>query len=189
MSVLMIRAAATNDPWRISGCAIFSAALVAVYAVSTTSHAVAQSGLRRFFRMLDQGLIYLLIVASYTPWSLAYLRTPAWWVFLALMWSLAIAGLVSKLVLAHRIDSVTLWSYLLIGWLVLIPMVALLYYLPWAAPGWVLAGGVFYTAGTVFHRWDNPSYHTHGIWHVFVIAGSVCHWLGILLYVVAEVPY
>jgi hemolysin III len=128
-------------------------------------------------------LIYLVIVASYTPWSLVYLRTPLWWTFLALLWSLAIAGLVSKLVLAHRIESVTLWSYLLLGWLVLIPMAALLPSLPWSAPGSVLAGGVCYSAGTVFHRWNNPRYHSHGIWHVAVIAGSICHWFGIWVYV------
>lgn len=182
--VLMLHAIGTHDPWRIAGCAIFSAVLVAVYAVSTLSHAVVEPRRRRFFRMLDQGLIYLLIVASYTPWAVTYLRTPAWWAFLVVMWLLAIAGLVSKLALAYRIDSVTVWSYLLIGWLALIPMAALLYSLPWAAPGSVLAGGIFYSVGTVFHRWDNSRYHSHGIWHVAVIGGSLCHWCGIYFYVV-----
>ena len=174
--VLMARAVETDEPWRIAGCAIFSAALVAVYAVSTLSHAIAQPQRRRLFRILDQGLIYLLIVASYTPWSLTFLRTPFWWGFLAVMWSLAIVGTVSKLVLGHRIDSATVWSYLLLGWLALIPMAALLPSLPLAAAGTVFAGGVCYSAGTIFHRWDNREYHSHGIWHVAVIGGSLCDW-------------
>ena len=182
------RVVETDEPWRIAGCAIFSAALVAVYAASTLSHAIAHPKRRRLFRILDQGLIYLLIVASYTPWSLTYLRTPFWWGFLAVMWSLAIVGTVSKLALAHRIDSATVWSYLLLGWLGLRPMAALLPSLPLAAAGTVFAGGVCYSAGTIFHRWDNLEYHSHGIWHVAVIGGSLCHWYGVLVYIAGSRP-
>ncbi len=180
---LVARSVGTGDPWRIAGCIIFSFSLIAVYAASTLSHAFAQAELRRFFRILDQGLIYLLIVGSYTPWSFTYLRTPFWWGFLGVMWAIALWGLTMKMVIAHRIEAVTLWSYVLLGWMTVIPMIALVGTLPWSGPAWVLAGGICYTAGTIFFVWDNPRYHCHGMWHVAVIAGSFCHWAGVYFYV------
>lgn len=181
--LLISRVCEVGDFWCISGCSIFAVALIAVYTVSTLSHAIASPRPRRLFRILDQGLIYVLIVGTYTPFALVYLRTPVWWAFFALMWTIAIAGLISKLVLAHRIDSVTVWSYVLLGWLSVIPMIALVGVLPSAALGWVVAGGLCYTLGILFFLLDNPRYHCHAIWHTFALLGSACHFMAIYLFV------
>jgi hemolysin III len=186
-AALMVRVIPTGEPWRIAGCGVFAAALAVVYAASTLSHAVSEPQWRRWYRSLDQGTIYLLIVGTYTPWALVFLRTPLWWLYYAAMWAIAGWGLVMKLVLVHRVDAVTLWSYVLLGWMPVVPMAAMYGTLPTPALAWVLAGGLCYTAGTLFVRWDNPRYHSHAIWHLLALAGSTCHFVSIYLYV-ARVP-
>lgn len=176
------------DVWRLVGCGIFALTLAAVYAASTLSHAVARPAWRRAFRILDQGLIYLLIVGTYTPFSLEYLRFGWWWPLLILMWTAAFVGFVSKLLFRHRIDAVTVWSYVLLGWLPILPAWAYVSLIPWGALAWILAGGLCYTAGTVFLILDHRRWHFHAIWHLFVIAGSVCHYIGVFLYVASAPP-
>jgi hemolysin III len=186
-ALLMGRVLETDDPWRIAGCAIFSLGLIAVYSASTLSHGVATPGPRKFFRMLDQGSIYVLIVGTYTPFAFAYLRTPIWWAYFALMWGVALWGLVMKLLIAHRVDSVTLWSYIMLGWMPVVPMICLIGTLPNAAIAWVLAGGISYTLGTVFFALDDRRYHCHAIWHTMAMGGSACHFVSIYWFV-AQLP-
>ena len=181
--VLLSRLQAHPDAWRLVGCGVFMAALVAVYAASTLSHAVARPAWRRAFRILDQGCIYLLIVGTYTPFALEYLRFGWWWPFLLLMWTAALAGFLSKLLFRHRIDAATIWSYLLLGWLPIIPTWAYLNVVPGGALTLILVGGLCYTAGTVFLVLDHRRFHFHAIWHLFVIAGSVCHYCGVFQFV------
>jgi len=182
-SILLSRVLAHADPWRLLGCSIFAAALVLVYAASTLSHAVPRLAWRRAFRILDQGCIYLLIVGTYTPFALEYLRFGWWWLFLFLMWTAALVGLLSKLLFLHRIDAVTIWSYVSLGWLPIIPAWVYLDLVPWGALTWILVGGLCYTAGTVFLVLDHRRFHFHAIWHLFVIAGSVCHYCAVFLFV------
>lgn len=181
--VLLGRLQAQPDAWRLAGCGVFAAALVAVYAASTLSHAVARPAWRRRFRILDQGCIYLLIVATYTPFALEYLRFGWWWLILPLMWTAALIGFLSKLLFLHHVDKATVWSYLLLGWLPILPALANLDAVPWGAATWILAGGLCYTAGTVFLVLDHRPFHFHAIWHLFVMAGSACHYCGILHFV------
>jgi hemolysin III len=187
--VLLGRLQAQPDPWRLLGCGVFLAALVAVYAASTLSHAVARPAWRRRFRILDQGCIYLLIVGTYTPFALEYLRFGWWWLFLLLMWTAALIGFLSKLLFLHRVDQATIWSYLLLGWLPILPAWAYLDRVPLGAALWILAGGLCYTAGTVFLVLDRRHLHFHAIWHLFVIAGSACHYCGIFLFVACAPPH
>jgi hemolysin III len=171
------------NAWRLLGCGVFATALVAVYAASTLSHAVARPAWRRAFRILDQACIYLLIVGTYTPFALEYLRFGWWWLFFLLMWTAALVGFLSKLLYLHRIDAVTTWSYVLLGWLPIIPAWAFLDLVPWGALIWILVGGLCYTAGTVFLVLDHRRFHFHAIWHLFVIAGSVCHFCAVYWFV------
>jgi hemolysin III len=177
------------DGWRLAGCGVFSLALVAVYAASTLSHAVARPDWRRTFRILDQACIYLLIVGTYTPFALEYLRFGWWWSFLCLMWIAALAGFVSKLLFLHRIDAVTIWSYVLLGWLPIIPAGIYVNIVPWGALTWIFVGGLCYTAGTVFLVSDHRPFHFHAIWHLFVLAGSLCHFCGVFLFVACAPPH
>jgi hemolysin III len=182
---LMFRVLDSGDTWRIVGCGIFAVSLVVVYAASTLSHWVGSPGPRRWFRMLDQGLIYVLIVGTFTPFSLAFLRTPLWWCFFAILWTIAIAGMLSKLLFAHRVDAVTVRTYMVLGWLPIFPMGSLVTTLPAACLGWVIAGGLCYTLGIVFFMWDDARFriHSHAIWHVLAIVGSACHFAAIYLFV------
>jgi hemolysin III len=181
--ILLSRVLSQPDMWRLLGCGVFAAALVAVYAASTLSHAVALPAWRRAFRIVDQSCIYLLIVGTYTPFALEYLRFGWWWLFFLLMWTAALAGFLSKLLLLHRIDAVTIWSYVLLGWLPVIPAWVYLDIVPWGALTWILVGGLCYTAGTVFLVLDHRRLHFHAIWHLFVLAGSVCHFYAVFLFV------
>jgi hemolysin III len=181
--ILLSRVLPQPDMWRLLGCGVFAAALVAVYAASTLSHAVTRPAWRRAFRILDQGCIYLLIVGTYTPFALEYLRFGWWWFFLLLMWTAALGGFLSKLLLLHRIDAVTIWSYLLLGWLPIIPAWVYPDLVPWGALMGILVGGLCYTAGTVFLIFDHRRLHFHAIWHLFVLAGSACHFCAVFLFV------
>ncbi len=183
-SVILIRTAfAQGDAWRIVGCGVFASGLIAVYAASTLSHLVSHRHWKHWFRMLDQGLIYLLIAASYTPFSLVYFRQGPWWVFLGIMWAGAICGFIVKVFLVHRINTATVWSYLLLGWLPIVPGLTTLGSVPLAALGWLAIGGLCYTLGTVFLVLDVQRYHFHAIWHLWVIGGSTCHFLSVLFFV------
>ena len=182
--VLMGRALAQPDRWRALGCGIFVAALVAVYAASTLSHVCTLPGWRRTFRILDQSFIYLLIVGSYTPFALAYLRSGWWWwLFFGVLWGVAFVGLISKLLFSHRIDAVTIWSYLVLGWLPILPTPAYLNLVPPTVLVWVLIGGLCYTVGTVFLILDRRGRYCHAIWHLWVVAGSVCHYAAVFWFV------
>lgn len=171
-----------GDLWRAAGCMAFGAALVAVYGASMMSHIHAGRRLRGFYRSLDQGCIYLLIVGTYTPFSLAYLRTPEWWLFLTALWTLAWVGFASKVFFAHRVEATSIWIYVVLGWAPIIAAPTLLGILPGAALGWMLLGGMFYTTGTLFLVYDLKAHWYHAIWHLFVIAGSACHYYAILMY-------
>ena len=182
--VLLGHVSATLDGWRLAGCLVFAITLVSVYAASTLSHAVVRPSLRRLFRKLDQGFIYLLIVSTYTPLALTFLRSGWWWwLFLAALWTAALAGFTSKIVFSHRIDTVPPWSYLLLAWAPILPGSAYLEFVPSGVVWLVLAGGLCYTVGVVFLILDCRRLHFHAIWHVFVIGGSLCHYLAIFQYV------
>jgi channel protein (hemolysin III family) len=136
---------------------------------------------------LDQALIYLLIAGSYTPFALLYLRFSWWWLLLAVMWLLALWGFATKM-FWHGDQFASLRTYLILGWLPIIPAYKYFEYVPLGALSWVLAGGLYYTVGAVFFFLDYKRYHFHAIWHTFVIAGSACHFFGVLIYVACAPP-
>jgi hemolysin III len=171
------------DAWRALGCGVFAVTFVALYAASTLSHGVVSPGPRRLFRVLDQALIYVFIAGSFTPFAFAYLRSPPWFAFLALMWGLAAWGLVSKLAWNRKVDAVTVRSHIAMGWLTLIPFLAMLRVAPAGMLAWVLAGGLSYTLGAVFFVLDDRRFHCHAIWHSFALLGSLCHLAGVYWYV------
>jgi hemolysin III len=182
--VLIARSLSQGDPYLVAGCSVFSMTLIAVYAASTLSHAPLGPRLRHWFRRLDQGFIYLLIVGTCMPFALTYLRTEWWFLFFGLMWTVALCGFVSKTLFSHRVESVTIWSHLLLGWMAIVTVPSLLEVVPAAALWWMLVGGLCYTCGSLFMVYDNRYPLFHGVWHLFVIAGSTCHFMTILFFVV-----
>ena len=173
-----------GDIWHRIGCALFLLTMIMVYFASTCSHAASQPGLRRWFRQLDQGVIYLYIAGSYTPWALAYFRSDAGLSLLGLIWLAALTGFVSKMVLRHRVNRVCLTLYFLLAWLPVLPLGHLLQIIPVAAFVWLFIGGLCYTVGTIFWKLDKKQYHFHAIWHVLVMLGSVCHYVAVFNYAI-----
>jgi hemolysin III len=181
--LLIVLAALHGNAWHIVGVAVYGATLIALYAASTIYHACRSDGLRRVFQVLDHSSIYLLIAGTYTPFALVTLRGPWGWTLLGLVWGIAVFGITWKIVAASRWPAVSLASYLLMGWLAVVAIKPLIAAVQLGGIAWILAGGLAYTLGTIFLGWKRLPYH-HAVWHVMVIAGSVCHYLAIAKYVV-----
>ena len=147
------------------GCMAYLFTLVSVYAMSTLSHTATGPKWRTLFRQLDQAFIYLLIVGTYTPFSVAYLHGVFWWVLLALMWCVALAGFASKALFAHRVESTTVVPYLMLGWMTVIALPAIWSLVPRGEFALIIAGGVCYTIGTFFLVNDERVRHFHAAWH------------------------
>lgn len=180
---LVSTAASTGDNRRLAGCAVYAASMIAVYAASTLSHGVRTMHLRRILRILDQAFIYLMIAGTYTPFGLTYLRGGHWWLLTTAMWIVAWAGFFSKTVFGHRVEAATSWTYVLLGWLPVTAMGQLLATVPAGALWWMFAGGICYTIGTLFLTYDSRMKYFHALWHLLVIAGSICHFVAIYAYV------
>ena len=183
LALLIVLAAATRDPWRITACAIYASTLVLLYGTSTLYHALSATRARDLFRVLDHSAIYLLIAGTYTPFALVSLRGPWGWTLLAIVWSLALAGVTMKAVFGARWPIISTALYIAMGWVVIIAVKPLVAHVPPAGIAWLVAGGLAYTGGVVFYAWTKLRY-SHAIWHLFVLAGSVCHYIAVVLYVV-----
>ncbi|HVX10350.1 MAG TPA: hemolysin III family protein [Pirellulales bacterium] len=183
--LLLARATHLGDSWQLVGCAVYASSLVAVYAASTLSHSFQRPRLRRFFRILDQAFIFLLIAGTFTPISLTYLRGGPWWFLFGLMWAIAMFGFVSKTIFAHQIESVSTALHITMGWLPVLALKPMLTLLPGGLIWSMLYGGLCYTGGTFFLMRDHRVRHFHAIWHLLVIAGSAFHYWGIYWYCTA----
>lgn len=180
--VLIVLGAMKQDVWKIVSFAIYGASLVMLYSASTLYHST-RGRLKAFFRKLDHTAIYLLIAGSYTPFTLVTLRGPwGWWLF-GVIWVLALLGILQEFWLGKRTRVLSLIIYVLMGWIALVAVMPLVDTLSLAGFAWLAAGGLAYTAGIVFYVYDERFTHWHGIWHLFVVAGSALHYIAILLYV------
>lgn len=174
---------------RIVGCAVYSVTLVALYAASTLSHVYHyHPRLRLRFRALDQACIYLLIVGTYTPLAFEYLYERRFWWLTITMWTLAIIGFLTKTVLSHRVDSVVIFVYILLGWMPILVVRSILQIAPHDSLWMVVYGGICYSIGAVFLTQDHRVTFFHSIWHLLVIAGSAFHYFAILWFVAAGPP-
>ncbi|MGD9722582.1 MAG: hemolysin III family protein [Pirellulales bacterium] len=182
-AVLVNATARYGDALQVIGVSVYGATLISVYAASTLSHTFEQPRLRHFFRTVDQVCIFLLIAGTFTPMSLTFFRHGWWWALFTSVWAVSLVGIVAKLFYT-RLHNVALSAYVMNGWL---PLVAIKPIVETAPPGalwWMLAGGLFYTAGTVFLMRDDRVPIFHAVWHVFVILGSACHYYAMYAYVV-----
>ena len=182
VAVLIVHACLKGDPWKIVSFGVYGVTLVVLYSFSALYHGL-QGKAKHLFQKLDHAAIYLLIAGTYTPFSLVTLRGPWGWVLLGIIWGLAIAGASQDVLLSKRIGILSVFLYVLMGWLALIVIRPLARALP--EPGMILlvAGGLLYTAGVIFYALDKRIRHGHGIFHFFVLGGSICHYLAIFLYV------
>jgi len=180
--VLIVVGALQGDVWKIVSFSIYGASLVLLYSFSTLYHST-RGGAKRLFQKLDHNAIYLLIAGSYTPFTLVTLRGPWGWTLFGVIWGLAAVGMLQESLLGKRTRTLSLVIYVLMGWVALVAVVPLIEALTPAGFAWLAAGGVIYTLGIAFYLYDEKFKHWHGIWHLFVVAGSAVHYVAILLYV------
>ena len=181
-AALVVLAARQGDPWKIVSFSVYGAMLLALYTVSTLYHSTHGKA-KDVFRKLDHCSIYLLIAGTYTPFTLVTLRGAWGWSLFGSVWGLAFLGIAQEAWLAKGPRILSVVIYVVMGWLSVIAVKPLLATLTPAGFAWLAAGGMFYTGGIVFYALDEKLRHGHGIWHLFVLAGSVSHYVAILLYV------
>ncbi|HMQ12011.1 MAG TPA: hemolysin III family protein [Candidatus Competibacter phosphatis] len=180
--VAVVVAARQGDPWKIVSFSIYGTTLFLLYTISTLYHSL-RGRAKRFFHKLDHYSIYFLIAGTYTPFTLVTLRGGWGWTIFGIIWGLVVLGVVLESLPQKGNRVLSLVVYVLMGWLVLVALKPLLQALPGAGFAWLLAGGLFYTGGLVFYVFDEKVRHFHGIWHLFVLAGSVSHYVTILFFV------
>ncbi len=180
--VVVVVAARQGDPWKIVSFSIYGTTLFLLYTISTLYHSL-RGRAKRFFHKLDHYSIYFLIAGTYTPFTLVTLRGGWGWTIFGIIWGLVVLGVVLESLPQKGNRVLSLVVYVLMGWLVLVALKPLLQALPGAGFAWLLAGGLFYTGGLVFYVFDEKVRHFHGIWHLFVLAGSVSHYVTILFFV------
>jgi hemolysin III len=178
LATLVAWAVVRADAWTVTSAAIFGATLVLLYTTSTLYHSLPGEGRKRLLRKFDHAAIFLLIAGTYTPFLLVNLRGPWGWSLFGVIWALAVAGVVLKFWLAGRFKLGSTLLYLGMGWLIMIALRPMLRTVPEEALWLLLAGGLSYSAGTVFYLWKRLPYH-HAVWHLFVLGGSVCHFFAV----------
>ncbi|MBP8236564.1 MAG: hemolysin III family protein [Pseudomonas sp.] len=179
---LLLLASASGDSWKQVSVAIYGVTLVLLYSTSTLYHSV-QGPAKRLMQKLDHLSIYLLIAGSYTPFCLVSLRGPWGWSLFATVWSLALIGMLQEIKPRSEARVLSLVIYAVMGWIVLVAVQPLLVALGREGFAWLASGGVLYTIGIIFFAYDSRFRHWHGIWHLFVMAGSLLHFVAIWRYV------
>ena len=182
--VLVVLAAIGGDPWKVVGVSIYGATLVFMFSSSTLYHSVRAGRAKDVLRKLDHQSIYLLIAGSYTPVCLVTLRGPWGWSLFGVVWGLAVVGSLQDLRPRNDARVLSVVIYLLMGWAAVAALVPMVNALGRAGFAWVASGGLLYTVGIVFYALDARLNHAHGVWHLFVLAGSAAHFIAILIYVV-----
>lgn len=186
LGVLLTLGIQTGDPVTIASFTIFGLTMVLLYTMSTLYHSFRAPRLKKVFQLLDHISIYLLIAGSYTPFMLVSMRNDNGTLILSLVWTLALIGIISEFFLSGRAVKLSqLVIYLGMGWACSLDFASLKAALPTAGFWWLAAGGVAYTAGVIFYLLDKAKWlnHAHGIWHFFVLVGSVCHFIAVIAYV------
>jgi hemolysin III len=180
--VVTVLAAIDGNPWKVVGVAIYGVTLVSLYSISGLYHSL-RGRPKDVLRELDHQSIYLLIAGSYTPFCLVTLRGPWGWSLLGVVWGLAVLGGLQELRPSSGARILSVVIYVVMGWVALVALVPLRHALGPSGFAWILAGGLFYTVGIVFYALDTRVRHAHGVWHLFVIAGSATQYVAILRYV------
>ena len=180
---LLVMAALDGSPQKIISVAIYGVTLVLLYTVSTVYHSVRGRS-KVVMQKCDHLSIYLLIAGSYTPFCLVTLHGPWGWTLFGIVWGMAVIGMLQEIKPRSEARILSIVIYALMGWIVLVAVKPLLAALGTAGFVWLAAGGVMYTVGIIFFALDHRLRHAHGIWHLFVIAGSLLHFVAIAHYVI-----
>ena len=181
LTLLVVLAILYGDVWQIVSFSIYGSSLIILYLASTLYHSFQNPPVKRVFRIIDHSAIYLLIAGTYTPFLLLCMRGTWRWVLLGVVWGLALLGIGFKAFFTNRFRKISVLAYILMGWLCVLALREMLATIPSGGLILLAAGGIIYTGGVIFYIWRRVPYN-HAIWHLFVMGGSICHYLAILLY-------
>ncbi len=182
LTLLVVLASIYGDAWRVVSFSIYGATLFSLYLASTLYHSFRNPRAKRVLKVIDHALIYFLIAGTYTPFLLVTIKGTLGWVLLFVIWGLAITGAGIKAVYVNRFRKLSLAAYIIMGWLSVIAMKEIVAAISLGGLVWLAAGGLFYTTGIIFYTMHRMPYN-HAVWHLFVLAGSICHFFSILFYV------
>lgn len=180
--VLLMKAATNGTTLHIISAAVFGSTMLILYFASTMVHALPAGGAKDLFEMFDHAAIYLFIAGSYTPFLLHIMEGTLSWVLFAIIWGTAFGGIVFKAFFTKKFRVLSTLLYVLMGWIVIIGWDQIATNLHPSGLVLLIAGGLFYTVGCIFYVWRGFLYH-HLVWHLFVIAGTICHYFCVLFYV------
>ena len=183
LSVGVVFAALRRDPWIITSVSIYGAMLCLLYLSSTLYHGVQQPGAKRVWNVLDHSSIYLLIAGTYTPYTLGPLRGAWGWSLFGVIWGLALAGIVFQALFIHRWRVLSTLTYVGMGWIVVVAIYPLWRTIGTSGLMWIGIGGLCYTLGVIFYVMKHVPY-MHAVWHLFVLGGSIVHFLGVFFTIV-----
>ena len=180
--LMVVRASLHGDAWHIVGASIFGAGLIILYAASTIYHSARKPKARKILRVVDHATIYVLIAATYTPFTLVTLNGWLGWTIFGIVWAFALAGIILKLFFTGRFDVLSTLMYIFMGWMIVFAAKPLVENLSVGGLKWLIAGGVAYTVGAGFYGIGKLKFN-HAIFHLFVLLGSICHFVTVYTYV------
>ncbi len=177
--ILIVTAAIKGNAWHVVSFAIFGASLVILYTSSTLYHSFSKPAARNIFARFDHAAIFILIAGTYTPFLLTTLRGALGWTFFGIIWAVAIAGVIIRSIHLHKYRRPMVLIYLILGWMFVFILNSMIKNLPATSLLFLLIGGLSYTVGVIFYAWRKLPFG-HGIWHLFVLGGSINHFFAVL---------
>ncbi|MDT8716295.1 hemolysin III family protein [Clostridium sp. 19966] len=177
--ILIVHSSIYGTAWHVVSYTIFGTTLIILYTGSTLYHSITNKKAKHVFRIFDHSSIYLLIAGTYTPYTLTVLRSPLGWTIFGVIWGLTVLGIVIKSLWVGKYDKISTAMYVIMGWMVAISLKKLWLGVPHISFWLLLIGGILYTLGAVLYSFDKIPYN-HPIWHLFVMAGSTCHFFSVL---------
>lgn len=181
--LLIVFASLYGEARHIVSCTIFGVSLVLLYTASTLYHSFRKPRVKFVFRIVDHSCIYILIAGTYTPFMLVAVRGVLGWTIFGIVWGMTVLGILFKSFFIHRFKILSTLAYIAMGWIAIFAIKPIFQSLSEGAIFWLIAGGFAYTVGTIFYAWKKLPFN-HAIWHSFVLAGSICHFVAVLFYVI-----
>lgn len=179
-AVLIVFSAIYGDAYAVVSSAIYGASLIILYTMSTLYHSITNQKAKKFFRIMDHNTIFFLIAGTYTPYTLAVLRSPLGWTLFGVVWGAAVLGIVLNSIDLEKFSKISVVCYIAMGWVIIIAFKPLMDAMPFWSLVLLIAGGVFYTLGVIFYVIKRIKYF-HSIWHIFTVIGSALHYFSIFI--------
>lgn len=178
--VLIVFSAINSDAFAVVSSAIYGASLIILYTMSTLYHSITNVKAKKFFRIMDHNTIFFLIAGTYTPYTLAVLRSALGWVLFGIVWGAAVIGIVLNSIDLEKFSKISVACYIAMGWVIIIAVKPLMNTMPFVSFVLLVAGGVFYTLGVIFYAIKKVKYF-HSVWHIFTVIGSALHYFSVFI--------